>query len=177
MRKKCFVSHEKPWQLRSGTIFKLSIPILAFGLSMVLYQFLHWLMACLGNSFACSQSLCFTNQDWNLDVTRRNQTWNTLFVFDVRFNAAGYLATLATCSRANRWTEAGTWAIWTSATQILESQPSLTRTEALEMTERTQPHREGYAPGRLEDWMIGSVWKMSLRLHVCYGKLTYCNSS
>ena len=142
------------------------------------YQFLHWLMACLGNSFACSQSLCFTNQDWNLDVTRQNQTWNKLFVFDVRFNAAGYLATLATCSRANRWAEADTWAyglLWLRSRHGKSAEPH--GTQALEMTQRTQPHREGYAPGRLEDWMIGSVWKMSLRLHVCYGKLTYCNSS
>ena len=141
------------------------------------YQFLHWLMACLGNSFACSQSLCFTNQDWNLDVTRRNQTWNKLFVFDVRFNAAGYLATLATCSRANRWAEAGTWAyglLWLRSWKVSRASRELRRW-------RWRKGRNPIVKGTLpEDWKIGWLAQFERcrkRLHVCYGKLTYCNSS
>ena len=137
------------------------------------YQFLHWLMACLGNSFACSQSLCFTNQDWNLDVTRRNQTWNKLFVFDVRLNAAGYLATLATCSRANRWAEAGTWAIWTSLTQISSwkvSRASRYSGAGDDAKDASPSWRvRSRKIGRLDDWLsLKDVFKTSRLLREAY---------
>ena len=118
------------------------------------YQFLHWLMACLGNSFACSQSLCFTNQDWNLDVTRRISNLKQVVCLWCEVQCCGIFSNTCYLQPSQPMGRSRHLSIWTSLTQISSWKVSRASRELRRW--RWCKGRNPIVKGTLpEDWKIG----------------------
>lgn len=137
------------------------------------YQFLHWLMACLGNSFACSQSLCFTNQDWNLDVTRRISNLKQVVCLWCEVQCCGIFSNTCYLQPSQPMGRSRHLSIWTSATQISSwkvSRASRYSGAGDDAKDATPSWRvRSRKIGRLDDWLsLKDVFKTSRLLREAY---------